>query len=98
MAKIVIRNLNKTYSGGEVVALQDINLEVEPYESLCILGASGCGKTTLLRIVAGLEPASAGDVLLDGRAVRAPGGDRASFSTLWSVSVETAGRKHRLWS
>ena len=38
MAKIVIRNLTKTYSGGEVVALQDINLEVEPNESLCILG------------------------------------------------------------
>jgi ABC-type phosphate/phosphonate transport system ATPase subunit len=38
MTKIVIRNLTKTYSGGNVVALQDINFEIEPYESVCILG------------------------------------------------------------
>ena len=45
-------------------------------EFISLVGPSGCGKTTFLRIVAGLEAASAGDVLLDGRAVREPGGDR----------------------
>ena len=51
MAKLPIRNLTKTYNGGEVVALKNINLEVDSNESLCILGPSGCGKTTLLRII-----------------------------------------------
>jgi ABC-type nitrate/sulfonate/bicarbonate transport system ATPase subunit len=77
MAKLVIRNLNKTYSGGDVVALQDINLEVAPYESLCILGPSGCGKTTLLRIVDCLIPRDHGEVLMDGIAITQPRPDVA---------------------
>ena len=77
MSRIVIRNLTKTYSGGEVVALQDINLEVEPYESLCVLGPSGCGKTTLLRIIDSLIPKDRGDVLIDGQQVTHPRSDIA---------------------
>jgi NitT/TauT family transport system ATP-binding protein len=77
MAKIVIRNLTKTYSGGEVVALKDINLEVEPYESLCILGPSGCGKTTFLRIIDSLIARDQGEVLIDGKSVDCPRPDVA---------------------
>jgi NitT/TauT family transport system ATP-binding protein len=77
MAKIVIRNLTKTYSGGEVLALKDINLEVEPYESLCILGPSGCGKTTLLRIIDSLITRDQGEVLIDGKSVDHPRPDVA---------------------
>ena len=77
MAKIVIRNLTKTYSGGDVVALQDINLEVEPYESLCILGPSGCGKTTLLRIIDCLISRDRGEITMDGSAVTQPRPDVA---------------------
>ena len=77
MSKIVIRNLTKTYSGGEVRALQDINLEVEPYESLCVLGPSGCGKTTLLRIIDSLIPRDGGDILIDGQQVTQPRPDIA---------------------
>ena len=77
MSKIVIRNLTKTYSGGEVMALQDINLEVEPYESLCVLGPSGCGKTTLLRIIDSLIPKDRGDILIDGQQVTQPRPDIA---------------------
>jgi NitT/TauT family transport system ATP-binding protein len=72
MAKIVIRNLTKTYSGGEVLALKDINLEVNPFESLCILGPSGCGKTTLLRIIDSLIARDKGEVLIDGKSVDRP--------------------------
>ena len=66
MAKIVIRNLTKTYGGGDVVALHDINLDVEANESVCVLGPSGCGKTTLLRIVDCLISRDRGEVLIDG--------------------------------
>ena len=77
MAKIVIRNLTKTYSGGAVVALQDINLEVQPNESLCILGPSGCGKTTLLRIIDCLIARDQGEILIDGQLVIHPRPDIA---------------------
>ena len=77
MAKIVIRNLHKTYSGGNVVALQDINLEVEANESVCVLGPSGCGKTTLLRVVDSLISRDRGEVTIDGSPVNAPRPDVA---------------------
>jgi ABC-type nitrate/sulfonate/bicarbonate transport system ATPase subunit len=77
MAKIVIRNLTKTYSSGGVVALEDINLEVQPNESLCILGPSGCGKTTLLRIIDCLIARDQGDILIDGQLVSQPRPDIA---------------------
>jgi NitT/TauT family transport system ATP-binding protein len=77
MAKIVIRNLTKTYSGGGVVALQNINFEVQPNESLCILGPSGCGKTTLLRIIDCLIARDQGDVLIDGVPIAQPRPDVA---------------------
>src|SRR5215467_1364991 len=72
--KLQVSHLGKTF--GELRALQDINLAVERGEFIAVVGPSGCGKTTFLRIVAGLEPASSGEVALDGRAVRGPGGDR----------------------
>ena len=72
--KLQVSHLGKTF--GELRALQDINLAVERGEFIALVGPSGCGKTTFLRIVAGLEPASSGEVTLDGRVVRSPGGDR----------------------
>src|SRR3954468_10391230 len=72
--KLRISHLGKRFN--ELHALLDINLDVERGEFISVVGPSGCGKTTFLRIIAGLEPASAGEVLLDGRAVHAPGGDR----------------------
>ena len=77
MAKIVIRNLTKTYSNGGVVALQNINLAVQPNESLCILGPSGCGKTTLLRVIDCLIARDQGEILIDGEPVVQPRPDVA---------------------
>jgi NitT/TauT family transport system ATP-binding protein len=72
--KLEIRSLGKIF--GELQVLQAINLAVGRGEFISVVGPSGCGKTTFLRIIAGLEAASSGEVLLDGRAVRGPGGDR----------------------
>lgn len=71
-----VRGVSKTFhaqaQGGRVTALSAIDLDVARGEFVSIIGPSGCGKSTLLQIIAGLVPASSGDVLLDGRAVTAP--------------------------
>src|SRR5260221_9092174 len=74
MVKLSLNGLSKRF--GELEVLREINVAIDRGAFISLVGPSGCGKTTLLRLVAGLEPASAGAVLLDGRAVRAPGGDR----------------------
>lgn len=76
--KLQVRGLSKIYedNGREVVALQDVNLEVKESEFVMIVGPSGCGKTSLINIIGGLDEASSGEVLLDGKAVSGPGADR----------------------
>jgi NitT/TauT family transport system ATP-binding protein len=72
--KLSVTGLTKRF--GDLEALRAIDMEIEAGDFMAIVGPSGCGKTTFLRIVAGLEPASAGEVRIDGRVVREPGGDR----------------------
>ena len=72
--KLAVSHLSKWF--GDLEALRGIDLEVEQGEFISVVGPSGCGKTTFLRIVAGLEHATAGDVVLDGRVVSEPGTDR----------------------
>ncbi|MDA7424306.1 ABC transporter ATP-binding protein [Thalassococcus lentus] len=67
MAEIQIKNVAKTF--GAYQALHDINLTIQDQEFMVLLGASGCGKTTLLRIVAGLETATTGEVWIGGRRI-----------------------------
>jgi NitT/TauT family transport system ATP-binding protein len=69
-----VRGVGKTFGTGadSVVALREISLDVAESEFVAILGPSGCGKSTLLQIVAGLLPASAGEVLLRGKPVVEP--------------------------
>jgi nitrate/nitrite transport system ATP-binding protein len=62
---------------GPYVAVKDVNVQIEPGEFVCILGHSGCGKSTVLSIVAGLEQATYGGVVIEGTEVREPGLDRA---------------------
>jgi iron(III) transport system ATP-binding protein len=66
---ISIRDLRKVFkvAGGEVAALDNLNLDVEPGEFFVIIGASGSGKTTLLRAVAGLEAPDSGSITVADR-------------------------------
>ncbi|MBX5025183.1 ABC transporter ATP-binding protein [Rhizobium lentis] len=77
--EVTIRHLSKSYklNGKPLQVLKDINLNVRSGESLAIVGASGSGKTTLLRVLAGLEESDTGEVLVDGKAVRGVGAERA---------------------
>ncbi|MGV7034593.1 ABC transporter ATP-binding protein [Methylobacterium symbioticum] len=66
-----------TRSGQTTEVLRDVNLKLAKGEFVSIIGHSGCGKSTVLNIVAGLLKASTGAVLLDGKEVSAPGPERA---------------------
>jgi nitrate/nitrite transport system ATP-binding protein len=63
--------------GVETTVFENIHFQVEPGEFVCLIGHSGCGKTTILNILAGLEPASDGYVFVGGREIRGPSLDRA---------------------
>ncbi len=64
-----IRDLRKTYRSGDhdLIVLRDVNLTLQPSDTLAIIGPSGSGKTTLLGLCAGLDDATAGTVRLDGQ-------------------------------
>ena len=64
-------------AGATTEVLRNVNPSIEKGEYVSIIGHSGCGKSTVLNIVAGLLPPSQGGVLLEGRAVEGPGPDRA---------------------
>ena len=68
MATVRLEGIRKEYPGG-LVAADGIDLEIQDGEFVVLLGPTGCGKTSILRIVAGLEEADAGHVRFDGRLV-----------------------------
>ena len=69
MAEIRLEHITKRF--GDVVAVDDMNLEVHDQEFVVFLGPSGCGKTTTLRAIAGLEHPDEGDIFIDGKRVNA---------------------------
>jgi len=74
MALVALKNVTKSYpapdrKGAEIVAVDDVTLDVEPGDVYGIIGYSGAGKSTLLRLVNALEPATAGSIEFDGREI-----------------------------
>lgn len=68
MGSVSLCHVTKQF-GAAVYALNDLSLEILPGEFIALLGSSGCGKTTLLKVVAGLEQPTSGKILIDGRQV-----------------------------
>lgn len=65
---LTLKNIRRLYvkDNEEFAAVDNVNLEVKPGEFLTFLGPSGCGKTTTLRMVAGFETPTSGQILVDG--------------------------------
>lgn len=74
-AAVTISNLSKFYrtrEDGDLLALDTVDLQLEPGSFVAVVGPSGCGKSTLLSLLAGLLPASTGEILIDNESVRKP--------------------------
>jgi NitT/TauT family transport system ATP-binding protein len=93
--KLETRHISKDFANGEagsVPVLSDISLKIKASEFVSIVGASGCGKTTFLRILDGLIPPSFGDLLIDGHEVTVPGYKRGFVfqkDSLWPWRTTT---------
>jgi len=68
MSNVTLKNLCKSYDGKKLV-INDISLEIEDKEFIVLVGASGCGKSTALRMIAGLEDITSGEILIDNKIV-----------------------------
>lgn len=75
--KLELVKLRKEYSDGSVVAVDNIDLAIEAGETVALLGSSGCGKSTTLNMIVGLENPTGGDIQIDGATVvTTPAGKR----------------------
>ncbi|HWW72530.1 MAG TPA: peptidase domain-containing ABC transporter [Duganella sp.] len=72
---VELRDVRFRYADGEPLVLDGVNLRLEPGESVAIVGASGCGKTTLLNVMLGVLQPNDGELLLNGRPLRQCGLD-----------------------
>lgn len=89
--KLELINLVKEYENGDVIAVDSINLTVETGETIALLGSSGCGKSTTLNMIVGLEQPTSGDIRIDGQSiVNVPAGKRNVGLVFQDYAVFTA--------
>ncbi|MGC9516385.1 MAG: ATP-binding cassette domain-containing protein [Methanomicrobiales archaeon] len=97
---IEVKNLSKTYqikNGGEIKALEDINFKVNEGEIVGIIGMSGSGKSTILRILRGVEPFDSGEIILDDIKLT-PDSTPYYFTKLKKATAIHLQRSFGLWS
>ena len=66
---VSVEGLSKSYPNkkeDDLIVFNDVNIQIEEGEFVCIIGHSGCGKSTILNVLAGLEEPSSGGVIMDG--------------------------------
>ncbi len=90
---LVLDRVGKTYPNG-VRALDGISLAVAPGEIFVTIGGSGCGKSTMLRTISGLDPPTQGRVVLDGTIITAG----CSLGCTWPTMSASAWRGTRSWN
>ena len=71
-----VRGLAKRFAPGAEPVFDQVSFDIERGEFVCVIGHSGCGKTTILNILAGLDSGTSGDIVMDGREVAGPSLDR----------------------
>ena len=92
IAMLVLDRVGKTYPNG-VRALDGISLEVAPGEILVVIGGSGCGKSTMLRAISGLDTPTQGRVVLDGTTITAPHEEDRHHLPGAAAAAVAAGRR-----
>ena len=85
-----LRNIVKEYKTGDAVvrALDDISIDFRNHEFVSILGHSGCGKTTMLNLIGGLDHYTSGDLIIRGRSTKVSALLRAFSTRLWFFYAE----------
>lgn len=95
------------HASGHTTVFEDVNLNIERGEFVCIIGHSGCGKSTILNVLAGLDEPTRGVVIMDGKEVRGPSLDRGvvfqNYSLLpWLTTLQNVAfgvrARHANWS
>ena len=108
-AFVSVEHLAKSFSvkGDELIVFNDVNIGIEKGEFVCIIGHSGCGKSTILNVLAGLDEPTSGAVIMDGKEVSGPSLDRGvvfqNYSLLpWLTALQNVAfgvsARHRDWS
>lgn len=106
-SELLTKKFQTPGKGEPLTVFQDLSFDIKKGEFICCIGHSGCGKSTILNILAGLDKATSGTVLLDGKVVEKPGLDKAvvfqNHSLLpWLTALKNVefgvAAKHRDWS